>query len=191
MLETDARAKLEQITAASVFPTLDAATITRLLREARRVDDDDVLPSDDTEWEPSHVYALNDIIVPTIRNGHEYKATVAGTSGATEPVWPTGSSQGVADNGITWTEIGTDNAWQPTYDFNSAAAEGWRIKAGLVTNRHSFGSNAGNYNPEQVYQHCMEMAQYYANKKITTLVQERGRWTGKGQLPGAHLPWAE
>ena len=41
-------------------------------------------------WEPSTAYVLNEYILPseTKRNGKYYRVTTAGTSGATEPVWP-------------------------------------------------------------------------------------------------------
>jgi hypothetical protein len=92
---------------------------------------------------------------------------------------------------VTYAENGTDGVWTGTWDFNRAAAEGWRIKAGSVSNRHDFGSNQGNYNPAQVFEHCLKMADYYAAKVISSINLTRGRWDGRGAIPGAHLPWAK
>lgn len=186
MNEAEARADLEDMVAAAVFPTLDADQITRLLRGARRVDDNGRLPSEDTEWEPATVYAVGDVIVPTVRNGHAYRVTDAGTSGATEPTWPTTEGGVVTLDGVEYTED-SGTVWVGTYELNSAASKGWRIKAGLVSNRHSFGSNQGNYNPEQVHQHCMAMADHYRDKQVASVVLASGRWSGSGGLPGAHL----
>lgn len=198
--EAAARAKLLDLTAANTFPKLEEETIDRLLREARRPDRNGWLQHYDTEWQPNVVYAVDKVIVPRSRleylapytadyygQGRAYRVTVGGNSGAVEPVWPTNVGDEVTVNGVTYRDIsGLVSSWAPTHDLNKAAAEGWRIKAGLVSNRHSFGSNAGNYNPEQIHQHCLEMAALYAAKTVGAIVLESGRWDGRGRLPSAH-----
>lgn len=124
MDEAHARAKLEDLTAASTFPALSTEQIDRLLEEAKRTDADDRYP-DDVDWDP-------------------------------------------------------------TWDLNRSIAEGWRIKAGLVSNRHAFGANSGNYNPEQVFEHCMKMADYYAARQVSSIVLASDRWSGTGRLNAAH-----
>lgn len=54
-------------------------------------------------WAPSTAYSTSDYILPTEakRNGRFYKCTTAGTSGTTEPTWPTSST--VADGTATHT----------------------------------------------------------------------------------------
>ena len=64
-------------------------------------------------WVLSTAYATsvakdwkNKVVVrPTVQNGFWYEATVGGTSGLTEPTWPTTIGGTVTDNGITWTAI--------------------------------------------------------------------------------------
>lgn len=193
MNESEARAKLVDLTAANTFPTLTDEQVDRLLRSSRRVDVDGVLPSDDTEWAAATDYVVDDLIVPTVRSGRAYKVTVAGTSGATEPTWPTVHGDTVTLDGVTYEDVTDDHAiWSGPWDFNRAAAEGWRIKAANVSNRHDFGSNQGNYNPSQVFEHCVKMAEYYASRQIGTIdVESVRRWDGRGGIPGAHLPWAK
>jgi hypothetical protein len=58
-------------------------------------------------FQTSHPYALNDLVLPTTANGHYYKVTTAGTSAATEPVWPTTASGTVVSGGTTFTEQGS------------------------------------------------------------------------------------
>ena len=56
-------------------------------------------------WRASTVYALGVIVRPTVETGRMYVVTVAGTSGASEPSWPTGL-HGTAINGsVTFTEF--------------------------------------------------------------------------------------
>jgi hypothetical protein len=52
-------------------------------------------------WSGSTAYSLGDIVVPTSPNGHSYRVVTAGTSGGSEPTWPTGGST-VGDGGVVW-----------------------------------------------------------------------------------------
>jgi Pectate lyase superfamily protein len=55
-------------------------------------------------WQPGTVYAASRLVIPTA-NGilHMYEATTGGTSGASEPTWPTTPGQTVVDGTVTWT----------------------------------------------------------------------------------------
>lgn len=59
-------------------------------------------------WKASKAYVAGQVITPTTPNGHSYQCSTAGTSGASEPTWPTGSGDTVADGSAVWTEIGTE-----------------------------------------------------------------------------------
>lgn len=58
---------------------------------------------DATAWAASTAYSLGDLRKPTTENGYIYKCTSAGTSGTTEPTWPTTIDTTVVDSGATWT----------------------------------------------------------------------------------------
>lgn len=184
MDETTARAKLEDMVAASVFPQLAPEKIDRLLEEYRRTDSNDISPDDEVEWAGETIHELGDVVVPTDRPGTAWRVTLAGTTAATEPVWPAAGT--IVDGTVTWSLADDIAVWDGTWDLNRAAAEGWRIKAGLVSNRHSFGSNQGNYNPEQLFEHCMRMAEHYGNKSFGSILLRSGRWSGTGRLNAAH-----
>lgn len=74
-----------------------------------------------TAWAASTAYAVGDVVRPTVATGHCYRCIVAGTSGATEPTWPTVNGQNVTDGTVTWDEIGAgyvvidaaDTIWNP------------------------------------------------------------------------------
>lgn len=62
-------------------------------------------------WAVTGAYVVGDVVRPLASpNGHVYRATVAGTSGSTEPVWPTAAGATVVDGGVTWAEAGRRDA---------------------------------------------------------------------------------
>lgn len=68
----------------------------------------DVIAIDDIgdRWFASTDYALTDRVFPAVPNGHWYEAEAGGTSGASEPVWPTTGGT-VVDGSVTWRDKGT------------------------------------------------------------------------------------
>lgn len=57
------------------------------------------------QWGQNTSYTVGVVVRPLAVNGHIYKCTVAGTSGGTEPTWPTDGSP-VTDGQVTWQDIG-------------------------------------------------------------------------------------
>lgn len=65
---------------------------------------------DDGAWQGATAYSVGDYVRPSTQNGYRYKVTAiagSGTSGASEPTWPTTVGGTVIDNAganqITWT----------------------------------------------------------------------------------------
>lgn len=56
-------------------------------------------------WVASTVYSLNTAVRPATRNGFTYQCTVAGSSAATAPAFPTTAGATVVDGGVTWTAV--------------------------------------------------------------------------------------
>ncbi len=68
-------------------------------------------------WQANHAYAAGSVVAPTAAPGQPNGfdgfnfQTTGGTSGGTEPTWPTtGVGATVGDNGMTWTAIAFDPA---------------------------------------------------------------------------------
>src|SRR6476469_4412066 len=40
-------------------------------------------------WAPARTYSAGTLATPTSANGHTYRATTSGTTGTSEPAWPT------------------------------------------------------------------------------------------------------
>jgi hypothetical protein len=68
----------------------------------------------ETAWTGTHTYAVNAIVVPTVSNGHFYKATAitTGTSSGTQPTWPTTSGATVVDAGCHLDRAGFVLGWE-------------------------------------------------------------------------------
>lgn len=56
-----------------------------------------------TTWQALTTYELTNYRVPTSDNGWCYECTTAGTSGATQPVWPKIVNVTVQDGNVVWT----------------------------------------------------------------------------------------
>ena len=54
-------------------------------------------------WAASTAYSLGAKVKPTTANGNVYECTTAGTSGTTEPTWPTVDGATVTDGTVVWT----------------------------------------------------------------------------------------
>jgi phage tail sheath gpL-like len=67
-------------------------------------------------WTGAAVKTTISYAVPTVSNGYYYKASVGGTTAASEPSWPTTIGATVVDGTVTWTAWGkvlTGNATTP------------------------------------------------------------------------------
>lgn len=91
--------------------TLDEPNIENLRSFFRGGDVSDVAatPATASGWVTTTAYALGDWVEPTTPNGFIYKATAAGTSGASEPTWPTTVGGTVVDGTVTWTAYDIPN----------------------------------------------------------------------------------
>lgn len=81
----------------------------------------------------------------------------------------------------------SDSGWIPTYDLRAAAAEGWRWKAGMVSDRFGYSADGEKVDRQQLLEHCLEMAKTYA--KGSTGVTSLRTTVGRGRLPAGLEGW--
>ena len=87
-----------------------------------------VLSTSQPVWAASTAYALNAYIMPTQvnQNGWYFQCTVAGTSGTTEPAWPSTSGGTVVDGTVTWKAVG--EFWGPWWSVGVAGYDAqWQV----------------------------------------------------------------
>lgn len=58
-----------------------------------------------TAWASATAKAAGDIVRPTTTSGWHYRCTTAGTTGSTEPDWPTAEGLTVTDGTVTWLTV--------------------------------------------------------------------------------------
>lgn len=107
-------------------------------------------------WETSTAKEVGDVVLPTTATGHRYRCTKSGTTGTTQPSWPTDQASTVTDGTAVWTEDGPD--YDNPYDIRAAIHAAWMLKASRASVLYS--DDAGER--DQVYEHCMKMAKQYA-----------------------------
>jgi hypothetical protein len=56
----------------------------------------------------------------------------------------------------------TDDGWVPTHLLAGAIADAWRAKAAAASSRAAFSADGSSFQRDQVFRHCMQMADRYA-----------------------------
>lgn len=79
----------------------------------------------DNEWQASTAYALNAIVTPSSPDGTYYLAIQNGTSGGSEPSWPSPGGS-VVDGGVTWLYLGNylNLPYNPPWTISGGADQG-------------------------------------------------------------------
>lgn len=103
-------------------------------------------------WTAAAAFVPGDVVIPATENGLRYVCTKAGTTGSTEPAWPTRTRGTVGDGGVVWEEAG---AQYDLWDMDQAIYEGWKIKKAKAV----IYIGSGDDGLAEVYAHCAEMAE--------------------------------
>lgn len=135
----DAKTRLAFEIQASVPPVLTDADLTMILSKLAR----------GSVWAASAVIRIGDIVLPSVSNGHRYRAVTAGTTTASQPTWPVTGYSTIQEGLIIWVEDGEE---YDLWDMDMAIYEGWKIKKAKAV--IYIGSDEG---LSDVYEHCADM----------------------------------
>lgn len=159
--------------ASTTYPELSDGDLQRILTSELRY----------VPWEAATAYDYGAVVIPTVNNGHIYRAIQGGTTAALEPTWPlytasdsrvgttrpnwAGDIPGsqVTDGTVIWVEAGpiTVTPW----DINRASFRAWRQKAAKATGDTDFRAGQLSVSQSQVVKNCLAMAMQYAPTTIT------------------------
>jgi hypothetical protein len=151
--------------AADTYPTLSTDEINTIIDAQGTY----------TTWAPSTAYSYGALVVPTVGNGHLYRAIVAGTSDTVEPFWPLYSTSDdrvgltrpyyrgfgtvylsqVGDGDIEWEEAGPVHEM---WDIRTASRNAWLLKAAKASADFDTTLDSNTYSRSQVIDHCLTMA---------------------------------
>ena len=157
MTREQSLAQLAMYCDANSYPEIDASTLAALLDEYVRF----------ATWQANTVYAIGDRVVGTVPNGRVYECRLAGTSGATAPVWPTDYAlftgfyivDGATTTGVTWVDQGPVQVQQ--YDVRAAARAAWLYKAGRVANQVDAKEGTTDVALSALHKQLLAMAERY------------------------------
>lgn len=163
-------------------------------------------------WEASTAYSLEDVVVPTTKNGLLYICTTAGNSGAAEPSWSTTIGAQTVDNAATWEtrgahviECGEDvPLYSPMrYEYGGTSYYGIVIARsmddnGLAISRHLAVAGAPMYTdeditglwygtPEMLVELRLVVAGVYGSSTTDQVLDQRGKHNLLWCLPDAYL----
>ena len=102
---------------------------------------------DPAAWAASTAYSLGAAVRPTTRNTFAYEVTTAGTSGASQPTWPTTPGNTVVNGTVTWT-CRTNRALAVAA--MAPADDGGEVRRGCVPHGHrrSRGNHAARHHDD-------------------------------------------
>lgn len=93
-------------------------------------------------FETSTFYFAGQVVMPTTRNGYRYRVVLPGTSGGTEPTWPTTEQGRVGSgaNNLTFEEAGAE--YSSIYDLRAAAYAALDLKCMKAANDNQYLSDS-------------------------------------------------
>lgn len=119
-----------------------------------------------TFWTASAAYLVGDVVIPLTRNGRRYRCIKAGTSGTTEPNWPTTENAKIGDGTGTlqWQEDGLE--YKNIFDIRAASYAGCLLHQAKAAPLHDIRSNLTDYSQSQVYEHWGDVAKRFAPARV-------------------------
>jgi hypothetical protein len=84
-------------------------------------------------WERGEIVSPGQVIRPTSPNGFQFKTTLGGQAGNSEPVWPNIIGQTVTDGSVVWTAQAIDT----TSLFATVVSVAWQVPPGITVTAQS------------------------------------------------------
>jgi hypothetical protein len=148
---------------ATTAPVLTTPDLDTCLTYSRRQDANVNPPDPYVTWQAATAYAVGAAVVADPRNGSYFTATVAGTSAATQPTWPTTTNATVTDGGVTWKNAGAA-AWGWSWSLSTGVRMGWEIKLGRLATVYDFKFGDQTLSRSQMFRNVRELIDFWGKK---------------------------
>ncbi|MEO6467497.1 MAG: hypothetical protein ABIP21_00245 [Acidimicrobiia bacterium] len=190
MDEAAARTRIEQLVDALTAPVLSVEEIDLLLDRARKPDRSGNGSTNRagaaSTWAASTVITVGTVVRIASTPARYWRCVSGGVTAAVQPSWPVlgvcndygrtdanypaswqPQSRQLVDGTVVWEDAGGE--WAPTWDFDVAAYEGWRLKSGKLVGAFDFGEDMQTFTRSQMFAHCRAMADSFRRGGATTL----------------------
>ncbi len=141
-----ALAALRMFAQSDAVPELDDVELNSILDSVQRA----------SFWASTTAFTFGTVVLPATKNGHRYRCSQGGTSGTSEPIWPTRDGSRVTDGTVIWEEYGAD--FDNVFDIRAAAHQAWTVKVAKASQLFDLSGQSLN----QITEHCRAMAESFA-----------------------------
>lgn len=161
--DAQARQFISMFTDATTTPVLASSDLDTLVAYSRRQDMNINPPDPFTAWQANTAYLVGAQVVAEPRNGSYFTCTVAGTSGATQPTWPTSQPNTVTDGTVTW-GFGGGAPWLWTWQLAFGVKMGWEAKLGRIATVYDFSAGDQKLSRHQMFVNFKDMVDFWARR---------------------------
>lgn len=147
-VEDDRTVAMQQLIGAvqpETAPTLNEEELGEILDQCLRA----------TYWLPSETHRHGAAVMPSVFNGHRYRADKSGVSASTEPNWPLGQGAKVRDGEVVWIEDGPD--YVSAYNVELAIHLAWQRKLAKASNCTDWKAGGISNSGSQVFENLEKM----------------------------------
>lgn len=144
--KTAAIARILATVPIALDPVIRSDEIDYIVEESRRA----------AIWTASTAYVIDDVVVPSTRNGRRYVCLVGGTSAATEPGWSISRQSSITDGTtLFWQEDGPD--FRSLYNVPLAINKTWALKMSKAAELCTTKTSDSPIDEQLLFEHCERM----------------------------------
>jgi len=108
-----------------------------------------------TYWLPNETHRAGALVMPSVSNGHRYRADKSGVAASTEPNWPLAQGAKIRDGEVVWIEDGPD--YISAYNVELAIHLAWARKLAKAPSCTDWKAGGISNSGSQIFDHLEKM----------------------------------